>query len=997
MTTLVKEEIKQIQTRELGEMFARAKHNPDLVVGKAIEMVANKTNGEISWVDPSNPVAFLAEFASTLASNAIDETNSRMRELYPKLAVRPEELYHHMSSHQYVGRFAVPATGKIILTFKRDELLKLAVPTPTPGVSKLVIPRGTIFSFDNVKFTLLYPVEIRVLPHGALQVIYDTEKEDPIQILESNIVEWWYQSDMEGKSEIIEVVGLELDVKQIETQYLRGDISSVIDGYVKRVRLDSQFVHCRIYAVDEAKGIRKELETTHSLFVYDVAKPTAVLQMLSDNTLEIRIPHIYFSTRQIAGKIEAEIYTTMGETTIDMTLVGNIGLNKVSWKEASQLYVSPEDSKYTAPLSQITYLNVYPMGKLVGGANEVDFQTLRERVINQGFHAETPITINNIRNNAGINGYNLITSVDLLPDRIYHATRDLPKTSSTDFYSGASCAIETISTRMSDLITSSTVLDNGDRMTITPKTLFRTQRGITKIVPDTEFPRREVLGNDVYVQRINSLEYSYTPFYYVLDGEDNKFELRAYYVDSPIAKYQRLVRTNPTTQLTASVSEYEVRRLEDGRFRVRIKTRGSDEYKAYHEDDLFVQLAFIPVGEEDYAYINGEYVDEDKDGNKVWDFFIETRYDFDKKDNIIFNNFLMYTKEPRKVKCALENDFQIFLGVYDHVVPGQTTSTIDKMLGKFLLDRRRETVAITQNLLHLKLGVPLTHFWRNARVASSLDTFERYEEDVIATYPETIFELDENNLPLFREDDQGIARPVIKYRKGDPILDELGANIIKYRKGDVKKDERGNNILLKPREVARFLDIFLVDGIYRFATKQSDVEYARSIPETIVSMLENDIKPMTTRLLEETSLYFSPKKTMGTIKIITGAGAQRTILNRFPFKVDYYMTEAGYSNTELRTAMTKMTKEVINIIVQNRTVSVESITRALREKVTDDVIMIEVGKLGPDQSIQGYTVMDDDGRCAVKRKLKLRNDGYFEVIEDITVNFIDHERRDVGE
>ena len=92
-----------------------------------------------------------------------------------------------------------------------------------------------------------------------------------------------------------------------------------------------------------------------------------------------------------------------------------------------------------------------------------------------------------------------------------------------------------------------------------------------------------------------------------------------------------------------------------------------------------------------------------------------------------------------------------------------------------------------------------------------------------------------------------------------------------------------------------------------------------------------------------------------------------------------------------------MTKEVINSIVQNRTVSVESITRALREKVNDEVIMIEVAKLGPDQSIQGYTVMDDDGRCAVKRKLKLRNDGYFEVVEDITVNFIDHERRDVGE
>lgn len=995
---IIPTEIKQLQTKELSEVFARAKHNPDLVVGKAIELVASKTNGEISWVDPSNPVAFLAEFASTLSSNAIDETNSRMREVYPKLAVRPDELYHHMSSHQYIGRFAVPANGKIILTFKRDELLAIAVPTSTPGVKKIIIPRGTVFAFDNVKFTLLYPIEIRVLPHGAFQVIYDTEKDDPIQILESNIVKWWFQSGLEGNSEIIDLLGLELDVKQVETTYIRGDISAAVEGYQRKIALTSQFVHCRVYAIDEERGIRKELETTHSLFVYDVAKPTALLRMLSDNTLEIRIPNIYFTTRQISGKIEAEIYTTLGESSIDLEVIGSIGLNRVSWKEANQIYVTPENSKFTAPLSQLSYFNVYPQGKLVGGANEIDFLTLRERVINHGFYAETPITLNNIRNNAAINGYNLITSVDLLPDRIYHATKDLPRLANTDFYSGASCAIETISTKMSDLTTSSAVIDNGDRMTITPATLFRTQRGITRIVPDTEIPKREVLGNDVYVQRINTLEYSYTPFYYVLDGEDNKFELRAYYADSPFVKYQRLTRTNPSTQLTASISDYVIKKDETNHrvFKLQVRTRGSEEYKDIHQDDLFMQLAFIPVGEEDYAYINGRYIGEDDQGNKEWEFLLETNFDFDKKDNIVFTNFKMYTTEERKVKCPLETDFQLFMGVYDHEVEGQTPSTIDKILGNFLLDRRRDATAITQNLLHIKLGIPLTNFWRNARVASSLETFERHKTDVFATYPETVFEIDENGLPLFREGSDGISRPVVKFRKGDVIRDEQGAKILKYRKGEVKKDERGNNIVLRAREVARFLDIFLVDGIYHFANKPSDVDYRRSIPETIVSMLENDIKPMTTRLLEETSLYFSPKKTMGTIKIITGAGAQRTILNRFPFRVDYYMTEAGFTNMELRTAITKMTREVINSFVQNRTVSVESITRALREKLNEEVIMIEVAKLGPESNIQGYTVMEDDGRCAVKRKLKLRNDGFFEVIEDITVNFVDHERRDIG-
>lgn len=984
-----------LRTDELMALFERAKYNPDLVIGQAIELVSKKTNGEVSLVDPSNPVVFLAEFAASLASGAVDETNSRMRELYPKLAVRPNELYHHMASHQYIGRFAVPSTGKVRIAFSKKELLAVAVKTEQEGVRKLIIPRGTILSFDNVKFTLLYPIEIRVLPHDAFQVIYDTEHTDPIQLLESNIVNWWFQGGFDGDGGLIELVVLEVTVKQVECEYLRGDIAAAVDGYVKRHRLNGQFVHCRVYSLDETTNTRKEIETTHSLFVYDVAKPTAVLQVLANNTLEIRIPNIYFTTGQITGKIEAEIYTTLGEVDIDLEQVGSVGLNHMDWKRGEDIYINAEDSRYTAPLSQLTTMGVYPDGRTVGGRNPVDFMVLRDRVINHGFYTEVPITLNNIRNNAAINGYNLITSVDLLPDRIFHVTKDLPKTQSEGFYSGASCAIETISTKMSELTASEHVIDNGPRMTITPKALFRTQRGITRLVPDTDFPKRDILGNDVYLQRINTLEYSYTPFYYVLDGEDNKFELRAYYMDKPKVKYQRLVKTNPSTQLTASVDDFDIRKLDDGRIRLRVITRGSDEYKNLNKDDLFMQLAYLPNEEEDLAYLNGRIVGE-KDGNNIWEFLIETRYDFDKKDNVILTNFLMYTNDPRKTACPLENDFFIFIGCYDHQVGGQTTSDIDKKLGHFMLDRRRERVGITQNLLHLNLGSALTHFWRNARVSSSTEVFERYDVDVPATYPETVFVLDENGLPLFREDSAGISRPVVKYRKGEIIRDAQGATIYAHRKGEVKKDERGRNVVKQPREIARFLDIFLVDGIYRFATKQSDIEYAKSIPEAVVQMLEMDIKPMTKRLLEETSLYFSPKKTMGTIKIVTGAGAERTILNRFPFRVDYYMTEAGYFDTELRQAMTKMTHEVINNIVQNRTVSVESLTRALREKVNSEVIMIEVAKLGPNQDIEGYTVMDNDGRCAVKRKLKLRNDGYFEVIEDIVVNFIDHERRDVG-
>lgn len=94
-----------------------------------------------------------------------------------------------MADVDYANRFAAPARTELTMMLSMPEILDRAIDDGS-GIKKMVIPRDTEVTVENVTFTLQYPIEIRVMSHGGVQVVYDVARLSPLQTLESNLLDW---------------------------------------------------------------------------------------------------------------------------------------------------------------------------------------------------------------------------------------------------------------------------------------------------------------------------------------------------------------------------------------------------------------------------------------------------------------------------------------------------------------------------------------------------------------------------------------------------------------------------------------------------------------------------------------------------------------------------------------------------------------------------------------------------------------------------------------
>src|SRR5690606_29974195 len=122
-------------------------------------------------------------------------------------------------------------------------------------------------------------------------------------------------------------------------------------------------------------------------------------------------------------------------------------------------------------------------------------------------------------------------------------------------------------------------------------------------------------------------------------------------------------------------------------------------------------------------------------------------------------------------------------------------------------------------------------------------------------YTETIYERDQYGAIIITNDPVDGLKYSILHRAGDPILDDLGNPVMKYRVGDPVLDLEGNPILKEGRKIRREFTLFLVDGLYYFATEETTVAYRNEIPMQIVNWLQTDIAAIRKPLLENCELY----------------------------------------------------------------------------------------------------------------------------------------------
>lgn len=952
----------------------RVRFNPSAIQRVILNNLEEIYGGSVDIVDPTNPFVFLLEASTLTAAVGISQNETLIRRQYPSLAQTEDELYHHMADIDYLDRFSNPSRTTFTILLSLEEVKQRAVSTGLNGIRKLVIPRHSRFTVSDITFTMQYPIDIRIMGHGGVQIVYDVSRPSPIEVLETNLVDWRVVN-ISGT----EFIRISVPVSQFEinTHYTQLIGST---GFSKTYAFNDQYYHCRVYQAS-ANGQWVEIHTTHSDQVYDPTKPTAVLQVL-DGELKVTIPQVYFSRGNISSELRVDIHTTRGPLEL---LLSQYSVNSFSAKWID--LEGDDDGVYTAPLAVFTTMAVFSDQAVTGGTDGISFEQLRERVINNSLGASNiPITHAQLESRLDRLGYQLVKDVDDITNRVFLATKTLPMPKDTYFHTPAGCFIATYQSSMDQLSQLPTAYPNGERITLSPKTLYELQGGQVVVIPNSEVEALKALKPDTLVNTLGRRRFIYTPFHYVFDATDETFASRAYYLDNPTVESKAFIEENGTAQLTIATGAYQLERTGSG-YRLTITTRSGDNFKALKDEQIVPQLSFKPSNESDRAYCNGTLIGY-SEGERVYQFDITTNHDLNANDEIYLTAFKMYNDSPRKLAAPLLCEMDIVYIVTGHQPEGLRRTSNDNILGYYIPPE--DAIGVTRERFVFRLGWALSGLWSNGRSVVGSEGYRTYPVDVPWFYEETIYQRDPvtGAIDLIYNEDGTIEYTVL-HNEGDPVMVN-GEQAIKYRAGEIMLDHNQQPIVESPRGMLRQVDMLFIDGMFYFATEDSAVRYRESIPARISSWVNEDIKRIRKLLFEQTLMYFYPRDTYGDITVIVQEGMETILPSEQSFSVDFYLTRSGYANDELRRDLTKLAVETISEVLQKTTITVTEMVSKLKDRSGDEVLSVEVRGMGGEADLNTVTVKESAARMTIRKKLFAAADESISVQEDVNVNFIRH-------
>lgn len=970
------------QVSRFAQSVQLVRRNPAAIRRLMLTEAEAMLKGEVSLVDPTNPFTMLMGTSAMGTASFIIDNESSDRRTYPALAQTVEDLYLHMSDKEYIDRFSNGAVQDFTFVISRQELQNKMVLDPATGNYVATIPRYSKVTVSDYEFTLLYNVNIILYSHGHWGVLYDAATPHPLQNLETNKVDW---SISRPRPEMPDTLMLTLRLAQYSVATKRFDVNSAT-GFKNSVSFTDDFCHARVFFKNNASGSQwTEMTTTHSDFVYDQAKPTAVLKVLP-NSLQVVIPQIYLTEGRVSGSVRVDVYSTKGVMSLNTT---NFLMDAFSsdWSTIDKQDRTPQVAAWQAVKNKICFANAM----IEGGKDADSFETLRSKVImNTVGLRQVPITDAQIRTALQNKGFDMVPYVDILTDRVFLATRALPPSFDERLVTAGNASIETLVSSMAALVGYPGLINNGDRMTITPRTVFMANNGNVRVLSQQELDELNAMDPDTKAAAISAANYLYTPFHYVLDATNDTFNSRPYFLDDPKIKRQTFVDQSERTGIQVSTQKVTLEKTETG-FSLLVVTDGSANWTQLDNSQQHAQLSFIPKNETARAYLNGELITRTDDNNSIFEFKLESGFDITSEHALVLDTFKIVNLDNRKVEVSLAQDFELFYASSAAMPASWSSHAIDAKLGHFLLPNR--IAAITQERFSVSFGSHLENLWSSSRSFTSTAPVKTYTSDVYATYDKNEYAAGPNNdNQIFHFDANGkIVYNELLHREGDVVMLN-GVPVIKHHKGDPMLDANGKPIPVSAAEVVRQVDLFFIEGAYYFATDFSTMTYRGQMVLTVVKWITESLSEISKVKLELTSIFFYPKTSMGSIRGIVEQGRVVSLQAAQSFKVRLFVPPSVANNAKLKESLETTAIKLIDAGLKSQTVTISGIVRSMKQAYGDDVIGVSLSGLGGDANYEAFTALDDKQLCSIAKRLVAQPNGELIVRESVEVEFIRHSK-----
>ena len=959
------------------------KFNPAMMQRAALAAFRAVHEGAIEIVDPTNPLVLALETTACNTAGFMQSAEALTRRQYARVSLTPEDLYLHMSDKDYIGRFATPSRADWTFVISKEELLNSLITDPATGIAKITIPRNTTFTVAERSFSLQYPIDIRRLQHGGLQIVWDATKLSPLQTLETNLIDWEERTMPDGL--VCVVFTVEAYQFSIITKY--NDVNAA-SGFKTTVAFTEMFYYARVFFQNNA-GQWVEMLTTHTAQVYDPLTPTAVLKVL-EGQVEVSIPIVYTTTGQVRNKVRIDVYQTAGK--IDM-LLGNYQADDfvTTWK-----YIDANDaSVYTAPINNIRTLMVYSLSATAGGRNALGMEELRSRVINNSVGPQDlPITNVQLQADLQDDGYEIVKNVDTITNRIFLATKPMPAPVDSTLITAAASGISRVLLSFQEALGAYGVIPHyrdGDlvAVTLTPSALYRVINGVTKLSTTAAHNALQALPAGLKVAAVNDGSYCYSPFHYVLDASEDNFEVRPYYMDAPEVVSKSFVGENATTGLQVSVdAAYEIVRTDAG-YRLTLATKSNAAYKALDDSVVFCQLSFKAGTQILPSFLLGVQRPRASAGDeRVYDFDMPTDFNLDANHTLDMPAFEI-AATPITTRCDLLQEVNVLFASSAPPGVGLEFTDIDNALGRFQLPAT--AAGITWERMRVRFGHPLPTLWAQARSVVGSVPYKTYPANVPRVYATDVFDVDPVTGAAF-----SVVNDVLtynyKHRAGDTVVDPQGDTVYEHFAGEPMLDINGAPIPADGyvSQMLRHVDITTIEGVYRFANDSVAASYKKLVADSLVSWLTEDLEDLSQKLLDKTQVFFYPKATQGDIRVMTKNGLETSMNASQEFSVSLHVPAATYDNPELIDKITKNTIATIDNAIKGTTIAISAIESALRANYGVDVIDVKITGLGGAANYDVVTLLDNANRLAIRKRLAAQPDGSLIVEDAVSFNYIDH-------
>lgn len=959
MSEVSTDDYKRTPISEVADNLSLAKYDATMLIKAQFETIEGITNQEALIMDPTHPAVLLMEMDACISSNNLQESIGLMRRMYPALAETPSDLYLHMADDDYINRFASPAKSKITFAFLHSDLATKLPYVAEENSYKAVIPRDTRFTVDGVTFTLLYPVIIRRYETGAIQVIYDSEIDNPMQALSGIVI----TPTVRRTASMEEWIFFDVDVLQVNYVKTTFSLDSTYN-FSKNISFTDEFYFGRVYYRNaETNDAWVELPTTHTDQVFETSTPTVLFTVL-DQEVKVEIPILYLLSDKLSGTLRADIFTTKG----------GLSMNLMAYTASDfDVDMTPLDEErdvtdYSVAIGDLSYY-VYSTASTSGGKRALTFDELRSRVIYNAIGPqEIPITNNQNLAAAENNGFDIVKNVDVLTNRKFLASRKLPMPKNPKLITPANVGIVTFASLLSDIVDHEHVVSNNGRYTILSGAVFRSDNGVISMLRKYELDAIYGMGLNAMVSHVNEGSYFYTPFHYVMDETEPEFDLRAYFLDQPYAKNLSFESQNKTAQLSVNTAKYDLVKTRQG-YTLIIQTASESYYKEVDDDMVGVQLAFRPYGETTYAYINGALIGKTDTNERVFQFDINTDHDVNSQHLLGITNAYVSGITDFLGWTSLETDFLIIH--YTGDIP-QTfvADATDQLLGKFMLNPIM--VGNCLETISIHFGDALDNLWRRNHSYAIDSVYRTYSDDVPLLYTEDVYDISADGSFFDIVNNEVVYR--FKHRVGDPVLNDEGVQIYLHRKGDVILDEQHQPSIINQTSTGREMDLLVIDGKYYFADDAATVSYRDEMAKVMADWIKTDIEALKQDLLEQSWIYFYPKTTLGELEIQAESGVKTYIPAEQTFSVKLHVTKAVYENEALRATLENATISLLDYYISQAVVNMTQIRDELKKLYGDSVQAFRISGLGGAEDYELVTVLDGKSKLCLKKRLVILPD-----------------------